>query len=418
MPVTSPPARSDGQNARTLTPHHGFARALRVTAAVAAVGLVAGGAAACGTSSAAGGGGGGGGASDSVVKIGAVYSVSGDLAVYGNDIINGLKFYATYTNAHGGIDGHKVEIDLKDDQSTATVGETVMRELIADNSVVATTGAELPAESELLSRVAEAEKIPYLADILSLPDSYYNSLKYTYRASCWSDTATVKAVLEQLKATGAKKITVLYPLDAGGQPGFTTAQQLAPQLGLTVTGINYPAGTANASVYALKAIQTHPDAFLAWDQDTPTELGLVVKDLRANGATQPIGAPEGASSPVFTQATGAGISGVYYWAGSSPTALPAQFTAVGTAMTKAGLKPDDYMFGGYAIGQSIGAAAKIVLDKKEALNRTTVNAAMETLSNVPTIYGPVTYTPQNHAEPLSVVPVFEHKNGTIVRANA
>src|ERR1700722_9544013 len=177
MPVTFPAARSDGQNDRTSPARRGFARATRVTAAVAAAGLVVAGAAACGTSSAAGGGGG----SDSVVKIGAVYSVSGDLAVYGNDIIDGLKFYATYTNAHGGIDGHKVAIDLKDDQSTATVGETVMRELTADNSVVATTGAELPAESELLSRVAEAEKIPYLADILSLPDSYYNSLKYTYR---------------------------------------------------------------------------------------------------------------------------------------------------------------------------------------------------------------------------------------------
>jgi branched-chain amino acid transport system substrate-binding protein len=59
-------------------------------------------------------------ASNSPYVVGAVTSLSGGLASIGEALSSGSKAYFNYVNAHGGVDGHKIDFVPLDDQSGVT----------------------------------------------------------------------------------------------------------------------------------------------------------------------------------------------------------------------------------------------------------------------------------------------------------
>lgn len=392
---------------------------LRAGAAVLGVALVAG---ACGSSSSksktSAGSQSPAGSTTSAKKplnIGGVYSVTGPLSAFAGDLISGLKFYASQTNAAGGIGGHHVNVTIKDDQSQANVGVTVMRELASDPSIMATSGPVLPGEGQLLAKVASASQVPLVSFLLSVPDNDFNSNQDWYRLA-WSANKTVQAVLQQLQKLGATKVAVLYANDAGGQAGIQAVNSLATSLGVKIVDSeSYPTGAPNPTVQVLKAKSSNPDAYVVWDPDSSSELGLVVRTLQQNGVTQPIGAPESASASAFVQAAGGNVSNVYYWGGVAPDDLAqGDQTTVGQAMMSANLHPTDFTFAGYAIGEIIGAAADKVYQSGQTLTRANLNSQIAQLTGLDTVYGSVSYSSSNHAEPLANVPIIEYKNGKTV----
>jgi branched-chain amino acid transport system substrate-binding protein len=96
------------------------ARFLTVTAAAA---LMAATAAGCSSSTSTGGstgGGGGGGKSSTPITIGTSLSLTGDFSVDGQAFEKGYKLWASQVNKAGGIDGHKVELTILNDNSSQT----------------------------------------------------------------------------------------------------------------------------------------------------------------------------------------------------------------------------------------------------------------------------------------------------------
>jgi branched-chain amino acid transport system substrate-binding protein len=96
------------------------------TAAVLAVAV---GVAACGSSS--GGGGGGSSSSKGPITIGASLSLSGDFAADGVNFEHGYQLWAAYQNAHGGLMGRKVKLDIVSDGSSPSQIVTNYQKLIS-----------------------------------------------------------------------------------------------------------------------------------------------------------------------------------------------------------------------------------------------------------------------------------------------
>jgi branched-chain amino acid transport system substrate-binding protein len=393
----------------------------RGIAAVAVSVLLAVVAAACGSSGSSGGGGGtttgssspGGSTSKITYTIGSDQAVTGAAAPFAVDLIAGMKYYVDSTNAAGGIMGHKLKIDLVDSQSSPTVAETVYRELIQDSSVIGTTGEVLPGTSTLLGKLAGENKIPLVTFGLSISDQLFNSNPYWFRLA-WDDNKTVQAVLEALKSLGKTRISLIYPNDAGGLAGKASVDALAPKLGMTITGRQiYSDGVTDPTPTVLKAKSGNPDAYVVWDPDSSTQLGLVVHTLRNNGVTAPIGVPESGAASAFVTAAGSTVSNVYYWGGLAPDdpAPGIQTSVLNGYKTAFGRLPTDYSFAGYAIGQVYGNAIKKVLQAGQTVSRSSIRAAIESTTDLDTTYGPVTYSATNHGEPLKTVPIIEYVDG-------
>jgi len=96
-------------------------------------------------------------------RIGLIASQSGAGALYGAQQLDSTKWAAGLINEAGGIDGHPIEIVLRDDRSDPERGPVVMRELIEDEGVVAVIGPTLSIVSQQAHPVANELQTPVLA---------------------------------------------------------------------------------------------------------------------------------------------------------------------------------------------------------------------------------------------------------------
>jgi branched-chain amino acid transport system substrate-binding protein len=111
------------------------------TTAILATALVA----ACGSSS-------GSGSSTGPITIGASLSLTGDFSADGQAYKRGYELWASDVNAHGGIDGRKVVLDILNDNSSPTQVDTNYTDLITVKHVDLTFG---PFSSLLTAPAAE-----------------------------------------------------------------------------------------------------------------------------------------------------------------------------------------------------------------------------------------------------------------------
>ncbi len=110
------------------------------TVALLASGLLA----ACGSS--------GSGSSSKEIVIGTSLSLTGDFSTDGVAFERGYELWASDVNAHGGIDGRKVKLDILNDNSSPTQVDTNYTDLITVKHVDLTFG---PFSSLLTAPAAE-----------------------------------------------------------------------------------------------------------------------------------------------------------------------------------------------------------------------------------------------------------------------
>ena len=76
-------------------------------------------------------------ATGSPIAIGSIGSFSGPLGSNTSRMGEVIKAWASWTNAHGGVDGHPVQLTVVDDGGNATTAITAVRKLITEDKVVA-----------------------------------------------------------------------------------------------------------------------------------------------------------------------------------------------------------------------------------------------------------------------------------------
>lgn len=190
-----------------------------VTAVVAMGGLVA-------CSSSGGGNSDKSGASGSSWKVGAIASCSGAQASSEGGVCKTLKAWESSVNAAGGINGHKINLIVKDDASNPTTSTTMVRELVEKDHVIAIVGDQSNVDSTWATYV-QAKGVPVVgglpinAPFISNPDFFgigTNLLALNY------------AAIQQTVASGYKKVGFLYcaetPQCAQSVPSFTGAAKL------------------------------------------------------------------------------------------------------------------------------------------------------------------------------------------------
>ena len=116
--------------------------------------LVLVGAAGCG------GGGTTGGADADVIKIGAMGPLTGDLAIYGTAVDNGIKLAVEEINAAGGILGKQVECTFLDEKGDSTEAVNAYNRLVQNEQVVAIIGDVTSTPSIAVAQASVQDGIP------------------------------------------------------------------------------------------------------------------------------------------------------------------------------------------------------------------------------------------------------------------
>jgi branched-chain amino acid transport system substrate-binding protein len=123
---------------------------------LAALSIVVLAAAACSSSSGAGK------TSGATVNVGVGITLSGPFGVYGKTSLNGIKLAVHDINAAGGVLGKKVRLVARDDQLDPATGQTVTRNLILDDHVVALVGSIASSVAAAQETLSAQYRVPIL----------------------------------------------------------------------------------------------------------------------------------------------------------------------------------------------------------------------------------------------------------------
>lgn len=241
---------------------------------------------------------------DNVVRIGAIYPLSGALASTGSELKAAVELAADVINqAHPELKGvplaastglprlggAKIEVVFADSQGKPEVGQAEAERLIDQEHVVALIGAYQSAVTKTTSRIAEQRGVPYLNPESSSPDLTERDFKWFFRTTPNDETfiGNMMQFLDTLKSVATKRIAVVYENTDFGVNTSKAVDKFAKQSGReVVASIPYSTGTASVSAETQKLAAAKPDVaiFASYTSDAV----LFVRTMRETNYAPPV----------------------------------------------------------------------------------------------------------------------------------
>ncbi|MBO0837668.1 MAG: ABC transporter substrate-binding protein [Actinobacteria bacterium] len=216
--------------------------------------------AACGSSGSGSGGSSGSSGSKSPYIIGSIDSETGPFGSSDGAGAQGIKAWATYVNSHGGINGHPVQVTVKDDQGNPSVALSDIRAFARQPNLLALVGSVSSTE-ESWGPIASAAHLPVVGDFPFTTISY--SAKYIFPQGTTVPSALYGQAFAAIKLAHATKIGFLYCAEEPScadsiAPVKTTAAALGGSLvntqAVSATAPNYDAVCQAAKSAGVKAL--------------------------------------------------------------------------------------------------------------------------------------------------------------------
>jgi ABC-type branched-subunit amino acid transport system substrate-binding protein len=162
---------------------------------VAGVATTGGSAATAGTTHKTGGGTASGAASGQVIApgapivIGALITQSGPLDA--SDAFRADEAWVQMTNSQGGINGHKIVLDVKDDQGNPAVGRSAFEQIVQEDKALALVGECGPVTDATIVDEINQQQVPVVNDCLTSAPAYSSPYIWysTTRPSTWQAIA-------------------------------------------------------------------------------------------------------------------------------------------------------------------------------------------------------------------------------------
>ena len=215
------------------------------------------------------------------VKIGAIYPVTGPLALTGIQFLQALKVTADLINSSYDIDspgdifrseglpnlgGAKVRIIFGDSEGKPDIGRSETERLITVEKVDALIGCYQSAVTDPVSTVAELHGIPFLDDSATAPSLTERGFKWFFRTTP-TDIVHVEgmlSLLKELKETrpdlNLRRLAIVCEDTLFGQDTAKLLKEKAPEYGYeVVVDIAYPHEATDVDAEALRVKRAEPD---------------------------------------------------------------------------------------------------------------------------------------------------------------
>lgn len=249
------------------------------------------------------------------IKIGAVFSLTGELASIGNPDVNGAKIAVEELNAAGGILGRTVELAVRDSKTDPETTSTAGVELIEVAKVDAMIGLVDSDLALALGPVCQRAGIPYVssgATSPKLPGQIGNSF---FMVAFGDNTQAAAAAEYAYNVLGARTVYVLW--EKGIEYTTVLAEyfqtrwtELAGEDSILLVDF-YLQGDPNVpgQITKFKGLPEQPDVLFIASE--PDDTGVVVKQFRDAGITQPIFGGDAYDTPLLVEVAGP-INDVYF----------------------------------------------------------------------------------------------------------
>lgn len=259
--------------------------------------------------------------SKATYKIGAVLSVSGPAAPLGQPEQRALMLLEEKLNAGDGIDGHKVQFLIEDDESQPEKAKAAITKLINQEKVSAVIGSSTTGATLAMAPVAEQSRVPLVCCSAGtkITDPI---LKFVFRTPP-TDSMALAKVLEHLKAQKLYRVAVLHDANAFGTGGADELEQNADKYGVQVVAReSYGSTDTDMTAQLTKIKGTDAQALVVWG--TNPGPASIAKNMQQLSMAIPYVGSHGIANMKFVELAGSAADGVVFPAGR--LLIPASIT--------------------------------------------------------------------------------------------
>ena len=170
-----------------------------------------------------------GAAAEDSIEVGVAAALTGYLASYDGQFIDGVKLGVEQANAKGGIDNHKINLHVLDDASNATTGVTDTNQLLNQFGVSAMLNGLNSAQNAAIEPILQRAQVPQLVFSILPPDP-----QWAFLVNLVNERADALEVDYADRVLHAKKIALVYSQTPYGQGAAKFMTARAKSLGLDV----------------------------------------------------------------------------------------------------------------------------------------------------------------------------------------
>jgi branched-chain amino acid transport system substrate-binding protein len=211
------------------------------------------------------------------IKIGGTFPLTGPASLY-KTIPAAEKAYFDYVNAHGGVNGRKIDFTVLDDGYDPSKTVPLAQQLVEQDKVFAVFGSLGTAPGLATWGYINSKKVPHV--LLATGDSYwgFSTKKYPWTIGYQPDYPGESKIYGKyiIKNLPNAKIGVLYQNDSFGKnylAGLRVGLGERKSQIVSAQPFDLSAGNVTSQVLALKA--SGADTLVLFATPTPTIQGLV-----------------------------------------------------------------------------------------------------------------------------------------------
>ncbi len=221
-----------------------------------------------------------GAASGTPYVIHAIISQTGAASFLGSREAKSLQALVALTNKQGGIDGHPLQVDIQDNQSTPQTAVSYATPLVSANVPLIFNGSVVAVDASVDALATSSG--PFIYDLSPGTHPKAGSMVFSAGISTKFDA---QSYLTFLKAKGLTNIAAITSTDGSGVDGFKQLQATLakPEFSsfklLTHQTFDPTAVSVSAQLSVIKAAK--PQALIIWTTGTP--LGTVLNGMSSLG---------------------------------------------------------------------------------------------------------------------------------------
>jgi ABC-type branched-subunit amino acid transport system substrate-binding protein len=231
-------------------------------------------------------------AQEKTIKIGVVYDLTGPFAGGGSDLhYLGAKIIIDYVNAHGGVEGYKIDPVYADAQSKPDVAINEAVRLIEQEKVDMLLGFYASAECvPTAARVEQFKKFMWITTCIAAPVLKDRHLKYVFRpqpyGTQWGRASTEMLTYYSKQMFGKDpkdlKVAIIHEDGAYGTDVGHGNEEGAAKGGLQVVlNEGYSVASPDLSSLVTKLKRAHPDVILHTGYNP--DISLFLRQAREGG---------------------------------------------------------------------------------------------------------------------------------------
>ena len=251
----------------------------------------------------------GGEATGEPIKVGAIFSVTGPVSFLGAPEGNTAEMLVEKINAEGGVDGHPIELIIKDDQADTEKTLSFAKQLIEEEQVLAIIGPSGSGNTMAIKDVCEENETILIS--CAAAEEIVNPLAQWVFKTPQKDSFAVQHILMTMNDMGIKRIGMVAGSTGFGNLGIEQMKKYAPEYGIEIAiAETYSIREADFTGVLNKVKAQNVDAVVNWSV-FPAQ-SIIPKNMAQIGFDVPLFCSHGFGNIKYVETAGEAAEGILF----------------------------------------------------------------------------------------------------------